>query len=310
MWRRAIPSNKDDNTNGQIPYHALKSSIFKNYKSEVTQEFHKPAVLISAFGFFAVLLAWMLMEFFMQGQLQHLFPSVIPYVHIPSSLILSMLIFVIVLVIASWILKKVYRKPAFELIKGKANNVFNYCFGGFGIWFVCMLALTLVLKNIHKTNWHFTYSFPHWWLAAAFWTLTLPAQTLFEELMFRFWLPKLFTFSTPQGAHVISALVFAVLHSGNSEFTVYPWYWIAMYYFGFGLFFSMLKLKSGSVLLPWSVHFAHNLSVVLWVQYPHASIQTPALWTSQIDESLSVSLISSAILMGLAYIPFKKLYFK
>lgn len=272
----------------------------------------RPNILKSAIACIGVFAIWITLEIILQMVLQVLQVNNIKYLGISTSLIFSMLNFVFVCAIALFFLKSLYRIKIIQLIKGFASNGVTLWYWGFGLWFAVMVLLTVILKLFHATDWQWTYSSSSWWLAVVFWVIMLPAQTLFEELMFRFWLPDLFNFSKhfQNWAYVISALVFALLHSGNEEFSVYSWYWILLYYFIFGLFFAFLKLKSGSIVLPWSVHFAHNLSVILFVQYPHASIKSPTLWTSQTDESLSVSFLASMALMLIVYLPFKKFCFK
>ena len=180
------------------------------------------------------------------------------------------------------------------------------------LWGLLSWALLLVLKLFHGNSWTWSYSGSLWWYSFFYWLLTMPFQTLFEELVFRYWLNAAISQLTKkQGWSIfLTALIFALLHTGNSEFNAHPWLGIFMYYVLNGLFLGYCFYQSGSLVVSWAIHLIHNLCVVTGVQYPEASIQGSTLWHASASESIIIVGLVTIFQMLLFIVVFNSKRFK
>jgi hypothetical protein len=78
---------------------------------------------------------------------------------------------------------------------------------------------------------------------------------------------------------VLSAVLFASLHSANPEIAAYGFAWMIPFYLGMGLILGWITLYTGGLEASMGVHIANNLYAGLMVTFPSSAIVSPALFT-------------------------------
>ncbi len=78
----------------------------------------------------------------------------------------------------------------------------------------------------------------------------------------------------------VTSLVTMFVHLANPEVALGP-VPVAVYYFGLGLFLSIITIKDNTLELAIGVHTANNLFVALVANYANSSLPSPSVFTSQ-----------------------------
>lgn len=108
--------------------------------------------------------------------------------------------------------------------------------------------------------------------------LLIPVQTSFEEIFFRGYLLQGIGCRWPWVGYVLTAVVFGLAHSFNTE-TIAAGMGMAMvYYVGVGLFLGGLALSDDMLELPLGIHAANNLYGILIMSYPDSSLPASSLF--------------------------------
>lgn len=151
-----------------------------------------------------------------------------------------------------------------------------------GLWFL-ISAVGDVVTSLWITPGNYRWSFN----AASFIpfailaVILIPIQTSTEELVFRGYLMQAFSLLTkrPWIPLVLSAILFASLHSANPEIAAYGFGWMIPFYLGMGLILGWITLYTGGLEASLGVHIANNLYAGLIVTFPSSAIVSPALFT-------------------------------
>lgn len=181
---------------------------------------------------------------------------------------------------------------------------------GFGLWFLLAvigvaLEIALYPAEFRWTGVPLTQYLPFILLALVF----TPIQTTTEELFFRGYLLQATGRVTGTGtvvrrllAAVINGVLFALPHAFNPEVQLGP-VPLMLYFFGMGVFFSLITLRDGTAELAIGAHAANNLFVALLVNFEQSALQTPALvMTDRLDPyynliTFAVSAVLFAVLV-------------
>lgn len=150
---------------------------------------------------------------------------------------------------------------------------------GFGLYLALMTVFTLVDYLRDPASYHFTQN-PYRVLVLAPIVLILtPIQTTTEELVFRGYLL--------QGAGLIcrrfgfpvaiSAAIFTLPHMANPEL-VHGFWLVVLYYFGIGILFALVSLKSNSLEPAIGAHASINVFSALIVNYSDSALTTESLF--------------------------------
>lgn len=156
---------------------------------------------------------------------------------------------------------------------------------GFGLYFALLIVFTLFDYLRDPATYSFTRNPNRVLLLAPIVLLLTPIQTTTEELVFRGYLLQgaglLFRrFGFPA---VFTAAVFALPHLANPEL-VHGFWLVILYYFGIGLLFALVTLKSNSLELAIGAHASVNLFSALIVNYSNSALTTESIFfCSKID---------------------------
>jgi membrane protease YdiL (CAAX protease family) len=174
-----------------------------------------------------------------------------------------------------------------------------------GLWFL-ISAISDVITALWITPGNYSWSFnPTSFIPFAILALILiPIQTSTEELVFRGYLMQAFSLLTKHTwiPLVLSAVLFASLHSANPEIAAYGFGWMIPFYLGMGLILGWITLYTGGLEASLGVHIANNLYAGLMVTFPSSAIVSPALFTIHTYDaklSLVTFVISAALYLAL-----------
>lgn len=111
--------------------------------------------------------------------------------------------------------------------------------------------------------------------------LVLPFQTSFEEFFLRGYLMPSAAKLSGNGIYglLISAVVFALMHSFNPEVEKYGFFTMFPYYFGFGFFLGLIAIWDQGLEIPLSLHYFNNLYSLLIVTFEDSALHTRAVFT-------------------------------
>ncbi len=171
---------------------------------------------------------------------------------------------------------------------------------GFGLYFALLIVFTLFDYVRSPETYELTRNPKRVLMLAPIVLILTPIQTTTEELVFRGYLLQgaglLFRrFGFPA---LISAAIFTVPHLANPELAHGFWL-VILYYFGIGLLFALITLKSNSLELAIGAHASVNLFSALIVNYSDSALNTESiLFCSNIDAAENIVLF---IVLALVY---------
>jgi len=150
---------------------------------------------------------------------------------------------------------------------------------GFGLYVALLIVFTLFDYLRDPATYHFTRNTKRVLLLAPIVLILTPIQTTTEELVFRGYLLQgaglvFRRFGFPV---VISAAIFTLPHLANPEL-VHGFWLVVLYYFGIGLLFALVTLKSKSLELAIGAHASVNLFSALIVNYSDSALTTESLF--------------------------------
>ncbi len=171
-----------------------------------------------------------------------------------------------------------HQRRLFTLVGADAKIRWQRFFQGFGIWFLIDLALFAIGYILQPGNLEFVFKPVEWLILLAFALVLTPIQTSTEELFFRGYILQGLGLITKQPLilMIVNGVIFMLPHLGNPEVERGP-LWLALYYFAFGVFCSLLTLKDNRLELALGVHAANNLSL-LYVSTKDSALSAPTVW--------------------------------
>ncbi|MFH1116159.1 MAG: CPBP family intramembrane glutamic endopeptidase [Pseudomonadota bacterium] len=193
-----------------------------------------------------------------------------------------------------------HKRPLRTLVTASPRIDWRLLGLGFGLYLALLIVFTLVDYVRSPGDYYLTRNPKRVLMLAPIVLILTPLQTTTEELVFRGYLLQgaglIFRrFGFPA---VISAVIFTFPHLANPELAHGFWL-VILYYFGIGLLFAGITLKSNSLELAMGAHASVNLFSALIVNYSDSALSTESiLFCSEIDAAENIVLFA---VMALVY---------
>ena len=174
--------------------------------------------------------------------------------------------------------KFLHQRKFLTLVSAQAKINFRRLFVGFGAWFSITAVVTIIGFVLEPDNFEFAFN-PSAWLILLPCALVLtPIQASTEELFFRGYLIQGLGLITKQPLVLMisNSALFMALHLTNPE-VQRGIVWLALYYFAFGVFCSLLTLRDDRLELALGIHAANNL-LHIFVTTKDSVLLVPAIW--------------------------------
>jgi uncharacterized protein len=174
--------------------------------------------------------------------------------------------------------KGLHQRSVRTLINGDNYINFKRLFRGFFVWFLISTILIPVDYFLNSQNYVFSFNPVQWFLLLPLALVLTPLQTSAEEFFFRGYLLQGLGLLTRQRfvLIIVSSLLFAVPHFANPEMQRGA-VWLALLYFAFGVFLTVITLKDNRLELALGVHAANNLRF-LFISTKDSALPAPAIW--------------------------------
>lgn len=198
-------------------------------------------------------------------------PSVAAYVSVNIPFIFFALAILLVVI-------GLHRRSFRTLISADSSVNFQRLFRGFLVWFLISTILIPVDYLLNSQNYVFSFNPGQWFLLLPLALVLTPLQTSAEEFFFRGYLLQGLGLLTRQRfvLIIVSSLLFAVPHFANPEMQRGA-VWLALLYFAFGVFLTVITLKDNRLELALGVHAANNLRF-LFISTKDSALPAPAIW--------------------------------
>ncbi len=200
-------------------------------------------------------------------------------------------------------MKWLHQRRFLTLVGADAKIRWQRFFQGFGVWFLIQLILFGVGFILEPDNLEFAFKPVQWLILLACAVILTPIQTSTEELFFRGYILQGLGLITRQPLilMMINGFLFMLPHLANPE-VQRGFLWMALYYFAFGVFCTLLTLKDNRLELAFGIHAANNLFVILFVSTKDSAIQVPAIWLAKETGSAESGLIWFLVKCALFYL--------
>ncbi len=179
-------------------------------------------------------------------------------------------------------MKWLHQRRFLTLIGADAKIRWQRFFQGFGVWFLIQSILFAISFILNPGNLEFAFKPVQWLILLACALILTPIQTSTEELFFRGYILQGLGLITKQPLilMMINGILFMLPHLANPE-VQRGFLWMALYYFSFGVFCTLLTLKDNRLELAFGAHAANNLFIILFVSTKDSAIQVPAIWLAK-----------------------------
>lgn len=200
-------------------------------------------------------------------------------------------------------IKWLHQRQFLTLVGADAAIKWKRFFQGFAVWFLIQSILFGISIILDSSSLEFTFKPVQWLILLACAVILTPIQTSSEELFFRGYILQGFGLITKQPLilMIINGVLFMLPHLANPE-VQRGFLWMALYYFAFGVFCSLLTLKDNRLELALAVHAANNLFVVLFVSTEDSAIRVPSMWLLKDVGTPQSTLIWFLVKCGLFYL--------
>jgi hypothetical protein len=201
-------------------------------------------------------------------------------------------------------LKWLHQRKFNTLISADSSINIKRFLAGFVFWFVLQVIISVIDYFIEPENFVLTFNPTQWLLLVPCALILTPIQTSAEELFFRGYLLQGLGLITKSRLIlvIITGLIFMFPHMANPEVARGP-LWLALYYFSFGVFQSLITLKDNRLELALGVHAANNISVV-FINTKDSALPAPAMWTINDPGDPKVGLIFFLLYCAIFYFAF------
>lgn len=175
-------------------------------------------------------------------------------------------------------IKFIHQRKFLTLVGADAKIRWQRFFQGFGLWFFMNVILFGIGYLLNPNNLELTFQPQIWFILLVSALILTPIQTSTEELFFRGYILQGLGLITKQPLvlMIINGVLFMVPHLGNPE-VERGFLWMALTYFSFGVFASLLTLKDNRLELALGVHAANNLFFI-FASTKDSAISVPAIW--------------------------------
>lgn len=149
------------------------------------------------------------------------------------------------------------------------------------IWFVFSAGYDVYSWYMHPELYTLTFNWQSFLPLLLIGLFLLPFQTSFEEFFLRGYLMPAVAYGTRNAIPglLVSATVFALMHSFNPEVDKYGFLTMFPYYFGFGFFLGFIAIWDQGLEIPLSLHYFNNLYSLLIVTFEGSALRTSAVFT-------------------------------
>jgi uncharacterized protein len=191
-------------------------------------------------------------------------------------------------ILSIWLaVRFIHERPFLSLITPFTRFDGKRALLGFGCWTCITAVITIVDSLVHPGLYQVSFQWPGWlWFALSGIVLTT-IQASTEEIFFRGYLLQSFARKVHSKAIlvILSGLVFAVPHFFNPEMNS-GFVLLALFYFGFGVFLTLVTLKDNRLELAIGIHSANNLFSVIIANYKESALPSISIFTSGAIEPL------------------------
>ena len=200
-------------------------------------------------------------------------------------------------------MKWLHQRRFLTLVGADAKIRWQRFFQGFGVWFLIQSILFAISFILEPDNLELAFKPVQWLILLACALILTPIQTSTEELFFRGYILQGLGLITKQPLilMIINGVLFMLPHLANPE-VQRGFLWMALYYFAFGVFCTLLTLKDNRLELAFGAHAANNLFVILFVSTKDSVIQVPAIWLAKETGSAESGLIWFLVKCALFYL--------
>ena len=200
-------------------------------------------------------------------------------------------------------MKWLHQRRFLTLVGADAKIRWQRFFQGFGVWFLIQSILFAISYALNPNDLEFAFKPVQWLILLACALILTPIQTSTEELFFRGYILQGLGLITKQPLilMIINGVLFMLPHLANPE-VQRGFLWMALYYFAFGVFCTLLTLKDNRLELAFGAHAANNLFVILFVSTKDSVIQVPAIWLAKETGSAQSGLIWFLVKCALFYL--------
>ncbi len=221
--------------------------------------------------------------------------------------LLMLITFVFAFFVIIWLLPIIHKRATMSFISTRNKFDFKRFLTGLGIWFVLGIILTFLLLDSEK----YIYSFQadKFFTLAVIAILLIPIQTAVEEIFFRgFLMQGVYRLTNHKWITlIIITILFAVAHVFNPEFkngflTIIPAYLIFSFVMGY------IALADNGLEIPIGIHTGNNLFVALVLSASGASVTTPSLFKTDIQNLINILPVLLVSLSLLSFILLKLKY--
>lgn len=198
--------------------------------------------------------------------------------------------------------KWLHQRQFLTLVGADAAIRWKRFFQGFAVWFLIQSIIFGISIILDSSNLEFTFKPVQWLILLACAVILTPIQTSTEELFFRGYILQGFGLITKQPLilMIINGVLFMLPHLANPE-VQRGFLGMALYYFAFGVFCTLLTLKDNRLELALGIHAANNLFIVLFVNTEDSAIRVPSMWLLKDVGTPESTLIWFLIECGLFY---------
>ncbi|BAY81394.1 abortive infection protein [Calothrix parasitica NIES-267] len=201
--------------------------------------------------------------------------------------------------------KWLHQRRFLTLVGADAKIRWQRFFQGFGAWFLIQSIFFAIHLILDPGNFELAFKPVQWLILLALALILIPIQTSTEELFFRGYILQGFGLITKQPLilMIINGVLFMLPHLGNPE-VGRGFLWMALDYFAFGVFCTLLTLKDNRLELAIGIHAAHNLFLALFITTKDSVIKVPSVWLAKETSDPKWTLLLSLFTYALSYLIF------
>ncbi len=172
----------------------------------------------------------------------------------------------------------IHRRPTRWLFTSFSRFRWKRSIWSFMVWMALLAVLEMVMYTVDPVNYFVDLDLTRWLSLLPFILLLIPLQTTVEELLFRgYLLPRLAGASRSALFGVMcTAGLFALLHMGNPEVSLFGLPVMIIYYVLVGLFLGALVIADGGLELAIGIHAATNIYGAAFVGFEGSVLQLGA----------------------------------